>query len=287
MRNRTFLPFEKKKYLIDKARVLRKHVIEMIWNAQSGHPGGSLSLADIMTVIYFYMIKYNSKDPEAPDRDRVILSKGHGAPIWYAALAEAGFFSLEELGRLRKIDALLEGHPCIHIPGVDLTTGSLGLGLSGGCGMAIAARLRKMDKIRIHVILGDGELQEGQVWEAVMAAAHFKLDNLVAVVDRNHYQNDGATEDIMGLEPLSAKWEAFGWATIEIDGHDMDQIARAFESARQKKEKPTVIIANTVKGKGASYLIDQPSLHYTAPTTEQKNQALKELGFMDEEKGAY
>ncbi len=270
---------ETRQMLQEKARTLRKHVIEMTWNAQSGHPGGSFSLADIMAVLYFYDLRYDVKQPEDLGRDRVILSKGHAAPIWYAALAEAGFFPTEELRRLRKIGCLLQGHPCLHIPGVDATTGSLGLGLSAGCGMAIAAKLTKRDHLRVYVILGDGELGEGQVWEAAMSAGHFKLDNVTAIIDRNRYQNDGATAEIMTLEPLRAKWESFGWNVIEIDGHNIVQIVSAFDLARETRERPTAIIAQTVKGKGASYMVDQPALHYTAPTTEQKEQTLRELGF--------
>jgi transketolase len=273
---------EKAQALETKAKLIRKHVIEMTWRAKSGHPGGSLSLADIMAVLYFHILRFEPREPNAPDRDRVILSKGHAAPVWYATLAEAGFFPIEELDRLRKIDGLLEGHPCLDIPGVDLTTGSLGVGLSGGCGMAIAARLLKRTDLSIFVILGDGELGEGQVWEAAMAAAHFRLSNLVAIVDRNRYQNDGATRDILGLEPLVAKWKSFGWRTLEIDGHDLNQIAVALGTARREQSKPTAIIANTVKGKGVSALVDKPNLHYTAPTTELKENALRELGFSGE-----
>jgi len=272
------LSTEKRKILADTARRLRGHIIEMTWKAQSGHPGGSLSIADILAVLYSHEVRHDAKNPKDPDRDRVILSKGHAAPALYAALAEAGYFDKVEMNRLRKIDGLLEGHPCISIPGVDLTTGSLGLGLSGGCGMALAARLQKKDRVRVYVILGDGECNEGQVWEAVMTAAHFKLDSLVAIVDRNRYQNDGATAQIMDLEPIGPKWASFGWHALEIDGHDLDQIAGALDSARRVKGRPTVIIANTVKGSGVSYLIDKPELHYKAPSTEQKESAFKDLG---------
>lgn len=273
------LSLEKKNLLEDKARILRKYVIEMTWKAQSGHPGGSFSLADIMAVLYFHELRYDVKHPKDIDRDRVILSKGHAAPIWYATLAEAGFFPKAELNHLREIGCLLQGHPCMHIPGVDATTGSLGLGLSAGCGMAIAAKLTKKEHLRVYVIIGDGELGEGQVWEAAMSAGHFKLDNLTAIVDRNRYQNDGATEEIMTLEPLRNKWESFGWNTIEIDGHNISQIVSALDLARETRGKPTVLIAHTVKGKGASYMVDKPGLHYTAPTTEQKEQTLRELGY--------
>jgi transketolase len=270
---------EEKQRLEEKARIIRRRIIEMTWKAQSGHPGGSLSLADIFTVLYFRVLRHNPENPDDPNRDRVILSKGHAAPVWYAALAEAGFFPVDELDKLRSIDGLLEGHPCMHIPGVDLTTGSLGLGLSGGCGMALAARLEHRLDLFVYVIIGDGELNEGQIWEAAMAASHFKLTNLVAVVDRNGYQNDGATRDIMNSEPLVEKWESFGWRALEIDGHDLDQIAVAIEEAQREESKPAVIVANTVKGKGVSALIDKPGLHYTAPTTELKEIALRELGF--------
>lgn len=270
---------EEKKFLEEKARILRKNVIEMTYKVQSGHPGGSFSLAEIMSVLYFHDLNYDVKNPKNLERDRVILSKGHAAPIWYSTLAEAGFFPKDELWNLRKINSLLQGHPCIHIPGVDATTGSLGLGLSSGCGMAIAAKMTKRYKVRVYVILGDGELGEGQIWEAAMSAAHFNLDNLTAIIDRNKYQNDGATESIMQLEPLHDKWESFGWNTINIDGHNINQIVSAFELAREVKGKPTMIIADTVKGKGASYMLDKPGFHYTAPTKEQYELTLKELGY--------
>jgi len=276
---KSVLPEEKKKFLEEKARFFRKEVIEMTYKAQSGHPGGSLSLAEIMAVLYFHILNCDVKNPKSLDRDRVVLSKGHAAPIWYVTLADVGFFPKGELAKLREIDSLLQGHPCLHIPGVDATTGSLGLGLSAGCGMAIAAKLTKRDRVRVYVILGDGELGEGQVWEAAMSAAHFKLDNLTAIIDRNRYQNDGPTEEIMTLEPLRDKWQGFGWHTIDVDGHDVDQIANAFANAGEIKDKPTVIIAHTVKGKGVSYLIDKPHLHYAAPTAEQRESALKDLGF--------
>jgi len=260
-----------------KARTLRKSVMEMLYTAQSGHPGGSLSLADIISTLYFHDLRYDVGNPKSPDRDRVVLSKGHGAPIWYAALAEAGFFDKAELSRFRRTGALLQGHPCLHIPGVDLTTGSLGLGLSGACGMAIAARLTHRSAVRVYAILGDGELGEGQIWEAAMAAGHFRLDNLTAIVDRNRYQNDGRTEEILSLEPLAAKWSSFGWNVIEIDGHDVVQIASAFKKARESKGQPTVIVAHTVKGKGVSYLLDKPELHYSPPNAEQREWAMRDL----------
>lgn len=252
--------------------------MEMLYQAQSGHPGGSLSLADIMSVLYFYDLKYDPKRPDKPDRDRVVLSKGHAAPIWYATLAEAGFFPKEELGLLRRTGTLLQGHPCMHIPGVDLTTGSLGLGLSGACGMAFAARMTGRANVRVYAILGDGELGEGQIWEAALAAGHFRLDNLTAIIDCNRYQNDGATKEILSTDPLFDKWSSFGWNTLEIDGHSIPQIVSALELGRNTRGKPTMIIANTVKGQGVSYLIGQPNLHYAAPNAEQKDMALRELG---------
>jgi transketolase len=273
------LTSEKLKYLDLKSRIIRKYVMEMTYKAQSGHPGGSFSLADIMSVLYFYDLKYDVNNPKGLDRDRVVLSKGHAAPIWYATLAEAGFFAIDELWKLRSINSLLQGHPCIHIPGVDATTGSLGLGLSASCGMAIAAKMTGRHQLRVYAILGDGELGEGQIWEAAMAAAHFKLDNLTAIIDRNRYQNDGPTEEALKLEPLHDKWESFGWNVVDIDGHKHAQIASAFILARETKGKPTMIIANTVKGNGASYMLDKPGFHYTPPTRDQMESTLKELGF--------
>lgn len=259
------------------AQTLRRHVMEMLYQSQSGHPGGSLSLADIMSVLYFHTLRYRVNDPNFRDRDRVVLSKGHAAPIWYATLAEAGFFPVSELATLRKTGSRLQGHPCIDLPGVDLTTGSLGLGLSGACGMALAARQLGLTDVRVFAIVGDGELGEGQIWEAALAAPSFELGNLTVIIDRNRYQNDGGTEEILRLEPLAAKWSSFGWDTVEIDGHDVVGIADAFDRAAENPQVPTAIVANTVKGKGVSYLIDKPELHYTAPTQEQRDLAMKEL----------
>lgn len=258
------------------ATQLRRDVIEMTYIAQSGHPGGSCSLADIMAYLYFNRMRYDVKTPKALDRDRLVLSKGHAAPIWYAALAEAGFFPKEELKHLRKIGCLLQGHPCVHIPGVDATTGSLGFGVSIAVGMAAAAKLDGRD-VKVHAIMGDGEQGEGQIWEAAMAAPNLKLDNLTVILDRNKFQNDGATEDIMPLEPLADKWRAFNWNVIEIDGHDFKQIDEAFCAADAHKGGPTLIYANTIKGKGCSYMLNQPQLHYTPPTKEQYESAVKEL----------
>lgn len=270
---------EDKERVLSRARNIRKNIILATYRAQSGHPGGSLSIADILAVLYFHDLHYSPRNPKALDRDRVVLSKGHAAPGWYAALAEAGFFPESELWGLRKIGCLLQGHPCLHIPGVDLTTGSLGLGLSGACGMALGAKMTGRTGVHVYAIIGDGEQGEGQIWEAAMSAAHFRLNNLTAILDRNRYQNDGPTETSLRLEPLADKWRSFGFNTIEIDGHDLDQIADAMAAGRKSVDAPTMIIAHTTKGKGASYLLDKPNLHYTPPTREQALGALKELGF--------
>lgn len=267
---------EKREALQSMATQLRRDVIEMTYKAQSGHPGGSCSLADIMAYLYFNRMRYDVNEPKALKRDRLVLSKGHAAPIWYAALAEAGFFPREEMLHLREIGHLLQGHPCVHIPGVDATTGSLGFGLSIAVGMAAAAKMDSLD-VKVHAIVGDGEQGEGQIWEAAMAAPNLKLDNLTVILDRNKYQNDGRTEDIMPLEPLADKWRAFNWNVVEIDGHDLDQIDAAFAAADACKGRPTLIYANTIKGKGCSYMLDQPQLHYTPPTKEQYESALEEL----------
>lgn len=267
---------EKREALQSMATQLRRDVIEMTYKAQSGHPGGSCSLADIMAYLYFNRMRYDVNEPKALKRDRLVLSKGHAAPIWYAALAEAGFFPREEMLHLRDIGHLLQGHPCVHIPGVDATTGSLGFGLSIAVGMAAAAKMDGLD-VKVHAIVGDGEQGEGQIWEAAMAAPNLKLDNLTVILDRNKYQNDGRTEDIMPLEPLADKWRAFNWNVVEIDGHDLDQIDAAFAAADACKGRPTLIYANTIKGKGCSYMLDQPQLHYTPPTKEQYESALEEL----------
>jgi len=267
---------EQKQRLEKIATQLRRDIIEMTYHAQSGHPGGSCSLADIMAYLYFHRMRYNVNDPKNLDRDRLVLSKGHAAPVWYAALAEAGFFPREEMLGLRQIGRLLQGHPCVHIPGVDATTGSLGFGLSLAVGMAIAAKIDKRD-VKVHAIIGDGELGEGQIWEAAMAAPNLHLDNLTVILDRNMYQNDGATESIMPLEPLADKWRAFKWNVIEIDGHDFDQIDDAFTAGDAHAGAPTLILAHTIKGKGCSYMLDKPMLHYTPPTKEQYESALKEL----------
>ena len=265
-----------------KAKILRRHIIEMISAANSGHAGGSLSAVEIITALYFHELRHDPKNPDWSERDRFILSKGHAAPVLYAALAEAGYFPVSELATLRKMDSRMQGHCDVLVtPGIETSSGPLGQGLSFGIGCAIAARLDKRDW-RVYVLLGDGELDEGQVWEAAMSAAHFsvdglKLDNLVAIIDRNGIQLDGWTRDIMDTEPLAQKWRAFGWHVTEIGGHDFGQIIAAFDKAKSIKGKPTVIIAKTVKGKGVSFMENKAEFHGKPPTKEQAAQALKEL----------
>lgn len=259
------------------ANRLRWHVIRMTGEAGSGHPGGSLSAADIVAVLYFHELRIDALNPGWPDRDRFVLSKGHAAPLLYAALAERGFFPVEELLTLRRLGSRLQGHPDMRkVPGVEISTGSLGQGLSAANGMALAGRLDKRD-YRVYVLLGDGETQEGQVWEAAMLAAHYRLDNLVAIVDHNGLQIDGPICEVMSPEPLAEKWRAFGWVVQEIDGHDVRAIAAAFEQARQTKGKPSLILAHTVKGKGVSFMENEVGWHGTAPNREQMEQALAEL----------
>jgi transketolase len=263
------------------AKQLRRHVITMIATAGSGHPGGSLSAADIITALYFKVLRHDPKNPEWPDRDRFILSKGHAAPILYAALAEAGYFPVTELATLRKLDSRLQGHTDRNLtPGVEMSAGSLGMGLSFGIGVALAARLDSK-AYRTYVLLSDGECEEGETWEAALAAAHFKahskLDNLTAIVDYNGMQLSGRTRDIMNLEPFSQKWQAFGWHTIDIDGHDFDQILSACQGAEKIRDKPIVIVARTIKGKGVSFMENNAEFHGRAPTREETERALKEL----------
>lgn len=259
------------------AKQLRRHIITMIATAGSGHPGGSLSSADIITALYFGIMRHDPSDPQWSERDRFVLSKGHAAPVLYAALAECGYFPVEELSTLRKLDSRLQGHTDrILTPGVEMSSGSLGQGLSFGIGIALAGKLDAGD-YRVYVLLGDGECDEGQIWEGAMAASHFKVDNLMVIVDHNEQQLDGWNRDIMNLEPLPDRWRSFGWHVIEIDGHDVNQILQAAEEASEIKQKPTVIIAHTVKGKGVSFMENNLDFHGKAPTSEQTQQALKEL----------
>ncbi len=259
------------------ARKLRRHVITMISTAGSGHPGGSLSAADIVTALYFHTMQHDPTNPKWADRDRFILSKGHAAPVLYAALAECGYFPLEWLPTLRKTGTCLQGHTDSRLtPGVDMSAGSLGQGLSVGIGMALAARLDKKD-YRTYVLLGDGECQEGQVWEAAMFAPNYKLDNLTAIVDYNGLQLDGFTKQIMDLEPFVDKWRSFKWEVLQVDGHDMKQVIEALQKARQVKDKPVVIVARTVKGKGVSFMENNVDYHGKAPGKSEIETALREL----------
>lgn len=260
-----------------KAIIIRKDIIHMITEAGSGHPGGSLSSVELITALYFNKLRHNPKDPKWPLRDRVVFSKGHGCPLWYAVLSECGYFPKEELLKFRKHGSILQGHPdSLRTPGVDISSGSLGQAFSASCGMAAAGKIDKKD-YRVYVLLGDGELQEGQVWEAAMAASHYKLDNLCALLDYNGFQIDGRVEDIMALEPIADKWKAFGWYTIEIDGHDFTSVIEAYNKAETIKGKPTIIIAKTIKGKGVSFMENTSDWHGKAPTKEQSNQAIKEI----------
>jgi transketolase len=259
------------------AKQLRRHVITMIATAGSGHPGGSLSAADIVTALYFKVMHHDPKNPQWPDRDRFVLSKGHAAPILYAALAECGYFPVEELSTLRKLGSRLQGHTDRTLtPGVEMSAGSLGQGLSYGIGMALAGRLDKKG-YRVYVLIGDGECDEGQVWEAAMFAPHHRMDNITAIVDHNDLQLDGRVCDIMGLEPLADKWRAFNWNVLEINGHDFKEILQALKKAGEVKGKPTVIIAHTIKGKGVSFMEGNVDFHGKAPTPQETEQALKEL----------
>lgn len=267
-----------RKYFEELAAGLRVDVIKEVFKAGSGHPGGSLSATDIMTALYFKEMNIDPKKPDMPERDRFVLSKGHAAPILYAALANKGFFPKEELASLRKLGSTLQGHPNMHkVPGVEMSTGSLGQGFSVSVGMALA---NKMDKNpgRVYVLLGDGELQEGIVWEAAMAAAHYGLSNMCAIVDNNGLQIDGNNDDVMRVQPIDEKFKAFGWHVQVIDGHDFDQIFQALENARAEKDRPSVIVAKTVKGKGVSFMEDKAGWHGKAPSEEEAQKAVKELG---------
>ena len=266
-----------KKQLQIKACTVRMGVIEGVFNAKSGHPGGSLSVADIFTYLYFAHMNVDPKNPKDENRDRFVLSKGHTAPALYAVLANKGFFPVSEIKNLRKPGAMLQGHPSMNrTPGVDMSTGSLGQGISTAVGMALAGKIDKKD-YRVYTVLGDGEIEEGQVWEAAMFAAAKGLDNLCAVVDNNNLQIDGSIAEVNSPYPIPEKFRAFGWNVIEIYGHSFDEIDAAFKAAAEFKGKPTAIIAKTVKGKGVSFMEDQCSWHGTAPNAEQYEQAMNEL----------
>lgn len=283
--------------LREKARILRRYVIQSITKAKSGHPGGSLSAAEIVTALYFKVMRHDPKNPWWEDRDRFILSKGHAAPLLYAALAECGYFPVSDLWTLRKFGSHLQGHTHrLSTPGVEMSAGSLGQGLSFAVGVALAGKLDHKD-YRVYVLLGDGECDEGQIWEAAMAASHFKLDNLTAIVDYNKQQIDGWTCDldrlppklaeryrafreypcVMNIEPLAEKWRAFGWRVFEVDGHSFEELLDAFEKIKDVKEQPSVIIAHTVKGKGVDFMENNPEFHGKAPTEEECERALRQL----------
>ncbi|MGL5100381.1 MAG: transketolase [Fusobacteriaceae bacterium] len=265
------------KLVENKASKIRKDIVQMICKSKSGHPGGSLSSADIVTALYFSEMNIDPKNPKMEGRDRFVLSKGHAAPVLYSALAERGYFDRALLDTLRAYGSPLQGHPDMKkLPGIEMSTGSLGQGLSVANGMALSARISNED-YRTYVLMGDGELQEGQVWEAAMTAAHYKLDSVCAFVDCNNLQIDGNVDKIMGVEPLDKKWEAFGWNVIKIDGHNFEEIFHALDAAKKVKGMPTVIIANTVKGKGVSFMENVCGFHGVAPTAEETLRAVAEL----------
>lgn len=259
------------------AKKVRTGIIDAVYSSKSGHPGGSLSIADIITVLYFNEMNINPERPKDENRDRLVLSKGHCAPALYSALANRGFFDIDELKKLRNIESRLQGHPDMKkIPGVDMTTGSLGQGLSAANGMAIAGKLDNKN-YRVYCILGDGEIEEGQIWEAAMASNKYSLDNLCVIVDNNNLQIDGTIEEVMSPYPIDEKLKSFGFQIINIDGHDIEEIIKAFEVARNIKGKPTCIIAKTVKGKGISFMENKIEWHGKAPNEEQYKQAIEEL----------
>lgn len=264
--------------LKERAKQMRGHIIRMLAAAKSGHPGGSLSATDLLAYLYFYKMKIDPKNPQMPDRDRFILSKGHAGPVLYAALAEKGYFDKELITTLRQFHSILQGHPDMKkTPGVEISSGSLGQGLSVANGIAIAG---KMDQkpYRVYVLIGDGESQEGQIWEAAMTSVHYKLDNLTAFLDYNHLQIDGKIEDVKSFTDPVARFAAFGWHVIEIDGHNFTEIDRAVTEAESTKGKPTMVVMNTIKGKGVSFMENQGGWHGKAPSAEEAEQALKELG---------
>jgi len=259
------------------AKKIRRGIIEEVYKAQSGHPGGSLSVADILTVLYFDELNVNEKNPKWEDRDRLVLSKGHCSPALYSCLANRGFFDVEKLTTFRNIESKLQGHPDMtKVPGVDMTTGSLGQGLSAANGMAIAGKMDNKN-YRVYCILGDGEIEEGQVWEAAMASSKYKLDNLCVIVDNNNLQIDGTIDKVMSPYPIDEKFKSFGFQIINIDGNDIEEIKKAFEVAKNVKEKPVCIIAKTTKGKGVSFMENKAEWHGKAPNEEQYKQAMKEL----------
>ena len=258
------------------ARELRRDIVQAIFAAGSGHPGGSLSELEILISLYFHALRHNPENPRWPDRDRLILSKGHASPGLYAVLARAGYIDKDELAGFRKLDSRLQGHAHPMTPGVEMNSGSLGMGLSFALGCALAAQLDRKGYL-VYAILGDGECDEGEVWEAAMAAAHHKANNLIAIVDRNRIQNDRFTDEVMSLEPLAQKWRSFGWRVLETDGHHFPTLLATIDKARTRRARPTVIIAHTVKGKGVSFMENNPAFHGRAPNLEEFDQAMKEL----------
>lgn len=260
------------------SKEIRKDIVKMLTESASGHPGGSLSATDIMTVLFFKEMNIDPNNEKDPNRDRFVLSKGHAAPVLYSALARRGYFPVEELSTLRKFKSRLQGHPSIqYLPGIDMSTGSLGQGISAAVGMALAGKIDKKD-YRVYTILGDGELEEGQVWEASMCAAHYKLNNLTAFIDFNGLQIDGDITKVMNPCPIDKKFEAFGWNVLVIDGHNYEEIIDAIEKAKECKDKPTAVVCKTIKGKGVSFMENQAEWHGIAPSREQCEAALKELG---------
>ena len=258
------------------ARDLRRDIVQLIYEAGSGHPGGSLSELEILIALYFHTMRHDPKEPRWPDRDRLVLSKGHASPGLYAVLARAGYIEHHELATFRKLNSRLQGHAHPMTPGVEMNSGSLGMGLSFALGCALAARLDEKAYL-VYAILGDGECDEGEVWEAAMAAAHHKATNLIAIVDRNRIQNDRFTDEVMWLEPLAQKWRSFGWRVLECDGHDLTSLLPTIDRARRRRTRPTVIIAHTVKGKGVTFMENNPAFHGRAPNQEEFEQAMKEL----------
>ncbi len=267
-----------------KANQIRRLIVKMLAEAGSGHPGGSLSSTDIISCLYFDVMKYDPKNPDLADRDKFHLSKGHCCPAVYAALSLCGYFDKAELMKIRKLGGILQGHPDCGVPGIEVASGSLGQGLSVALGMALAGKLNG-SKARVYCLMGDGEIQEGNIWEAAMAAAHFKADNLCGIIDYNRFQIDGRTERIMNLEPLVNKWESFGWHVHQCDGHNIEELLAAFNEAKTVKHKPTVILAHTVKGKGVSFMEHVVDFHGRSPSKEEEEIALKELEEIEKEEG--
>lgn len=260
------------------ANKIRQGVVKAVYSAKSGHPGGSLSIAEILAVLYFNQMNIDEKNPKAKERDRLVLSKGHTAPALYSALALRGFFDMDELNNFRNINSILQGHPDMkNIPGVDASTGSLGQGLSIANGMALGSK-QDSEGVRVYCICGDGEIQEGQIWEAAMTASHYQLDNLCLIIDNNNLQIDGKVSEVMSVYPIDEKFRSFGFETINVDGHNIQELISAFEQAKKVKGKPTAIIANTIKGKGVSFMENEADWHGKAPNEEQYKQAMQELG---------